>query len=314
MLINQGNLSRLFTSLKAALLDGIKEAPIPASAEGLVAAFPSQAGTDYFPTMALLGDLEELLDQYTTTDVAAYLQGIPNRFYGRELRIPKNHIEDDQIGMYARSLRRFGRLGATHAYRRIPQLFINGFATAWIDGANQFSTAHTWPGGQTWGNITFGPLNRLNWRAVLAKLFQRPAPDGQAMELAPTHLIFGQAYATTAKQIVGMETLPAGGGNPDYDPDVTLVKWSALTGAYARYWFVVGRTEGGGGEEAPIVILNRDEAALTSRTNPSDANVFHQETYEYKVALRYGRALAQPVYVEASQWGAEDVTTTTAEA
>lgn len=311
MIINLGNLSSLYTSLKAALVEGIKEAPIPDQVQGLVAEFPSTSGTDEFPTMALLGDLEQLLDQYTFTNLAEYIQRIENTFFGRILQIPRKQLEDDQVGVHAAALRRFGQLAAVHPYRRVPWLFINGFTTAWVDGANVFSTAHGWPGGQAWGNITFGPLSVANWRLAVAKLFSRPAPDGQAMELVPSHLIFGQANATIAKQIVGLETNTAGGGNPDYDPNVKLLKWGALSGPYAQYWFVVGKEVGGGAAQAPVAILNRDAPAVTSRTDPEDENVFYQELYEYKVSRRYGRALVLPHLVEASAWGAEGVTTTT---
>ncbi len=306
--ITQGNLVRLFTGFKALLLAAVKEAKLPEDVVDFVVEVPSSKSKEEYPTGALLGDLEELLDQYTTLDLGKFVQEIPNRFFGRILRVPRGNIEDEDMGVYNLAMQRFGRLAATHPYRRLPQLFINGFATPWgPDGANVFSANHQWPGGAGWSNITNGPLNVVNYRAARLKLRTRPGPDGQALELRPTHLICGPSNETVAKAILRAENSAPGVTNPDRDEAVKIVVWGALTGASANYWFLVDTSD-----EKPIIVQNRDAPALTAKTDPSDANVFYQEIYEFKTARRYGRAIVLPHLIEASQWGAEGETTTTA--
>ncbi len=307
MQLTQGNLARLYTGLQAALLAGVAEAPIPEDVKDFAAEVPSGKSSEHYPTAAMLGDLEELLDQYTYLNIAEFIQEVQNRYFGRILRIPRAKIEDEDLGMHTMTMGRFGRLAGVFPYRLIPQLFINGFTNAWIDGANIFSNAHTWPGGQTWSNITIGPLNVVNYRRARIKLRTRPAPDGQIIGRAPTHLIVGPTNEAMAKVIVAAEYIAPGVFNPDFDSNVKITVWNALTGVYAGWWFLVDASD-----LKPIIIQNRDAPALTAKTGATDLNVFMQETYEYKVSRRFGQEIVLPHLIEASQWGAEGVTTTTA--
>ena len=306
MELTQGNLSALYTGLHGELLAAVREAPIPEAVADFVMETVSTKSKEHFPTAATLGDLEELLDEYTELNLGEFMQEIENRDFGRLLNIPRAHIEDDTIGMHKTTLARYGRLAATHPYRRIAQLFILGFTTAWIDGANQWSNSHVWPGGQAWDNLDNVLLNTGGYRLAKLHLRQRIGPDGQMMELNPTHLICGPANEVRARQVLRAQLLGGGDTNIDADSTVEIVVWSALTGTSAYYWFLVDASD-----VKPIIVLNREPPGLYAQDKPDDEPRWKRERVQYKVHRRYGRAIVAPWVVQAVQQ-TEDTTTTTA--
>ena len=233
MQINQTSMAAVFRGLKAAFVDAVKEATVEVL-DGLVEEVPSTTTIERYPTSVALGDLERLLDEYASTNLGAFLQAVENVPFGRIVSIPRDHISDDQLGLYTPGIRRLGRLAETHFNRHIPYLFVSsdgtatggqggGFQTAWVDGANVFSNTHAWPGGQAWDNLDSLPLTQANFETVVQHLEERLGPDGQPMDLRATVLIVGPRQHVNAKNIV--ERLLIGGGNSNiHYEEVTVVK------------------------------------------------------------------------------------------
>ena len=309
MEITQGNMANLFTGLKGSFLDAVRDAKPPEAVADFVAQMPSTTGTEKYPTAALLGDLELLLDELAMTNLGEFMQSIKNFRYERGYSIPRDHVEDDNLGMYPQFAASLGTRAATHGYRNVPNLFGNGFTTAWVDGANVFSSAHAWPGGQVWGNLDNVPLTTLGFEMVCEHLMTRMGPDGEAMGLQPTHLIVGPAYWWRAKNLITRGLVGGGNTNIHYEA-VKPVKWNRLIATaahdWSRYWFVADASP-----EQPkcCVYQRRSGPEFTSRTALTDEPVFTAERFEYKGAVRYGLAVVCPWLIQAVA-ATEDSTTT----
>ncbi len=293
MEITQGNLTALFTGLRATFLDAVRAAKLPANVADLVFESSSSKATEQYPTAAVLGDLEELLDEYTQLNLGEFMQNVANRHFGRDVSIPRMNIQSDSIGMYKLIMGRMGRLAATFPYRQIPQLFINGFATAWIDGTNVWANGHVWPGGQAWDNLDYQALTTPGYRLVRQHLRERIGPDGQALELMPTHLICGAANEAAAKTVLRAD-LTGGSTNVDRDEQIDIVIWGGLTGNYAYYWFLVDASD-----VRPVVIQNFDGPDLVANDAPTSNARFKRERMEYGARRTFGEAIVAPWVVQA---------------
>ena len=308
MEINQGNLASLYTGLRGEFRQALEQVKIPEFAQQLVLEVPSSVSREEIPTAAFLGDMEELLDQYGEVNLGNWLLTVENRYFGRILKVPRANIEEDTLGLVRTLLGEFARRCATFPYRRIPDLFVGGFTTAWVDGANVFSNNHTWPGGQTWDNLDAVPLTVAGFEQVAMNLMNRVGPDGQSLDLTPTHLIVGPAYWVRARQIIHRQLIGGGDSNIHYQ-EVEVVKWSRLRGDHAYDWFVADFSPD---KIKPIVLLNRVPPEFAAQDSPTSDGAFLREEYRYKVSRRFGMAIAAPWRIQAVQQGDEPVTTTTA--
>lgn len=309
----QGNLSALFTGFKATFMEVLKAAEPPDGLGDFCTEVPSNTSVEQYPAAGILGGLEYLLDELSYTAVADFVQSVANSTFARGLEIPRSKIEDDQTGMYRIAIQELARAAALDPYDRVPALFLLGFTTAWIDGANLFSDGHTWPGGQTWDNLENRPLTHTDYRIARRHLRERVGPNGKPMRLKPTHLIVGPALETRARTILEAEHLANGATNVDTFDNVRPTVWSDLTNNArlgidaSYYWFLVAAAQG----RKPVVIQNRRAAALDAQDQPTDEPVFNRERYQYKASCRYQVAMVLPHLIQASQ-ATEDTTTTTA--
>ncbi len=314
MEITQGSLAAMFQGLKATFLAAVHEAGKPVL-DGLVHEEPSSTHEELYPVLSYLGDLEQIFDEYPTTNIAEWLHAVENETFGRVIKIPRNRIADDQVGMYMPQIKRLAAKAATFRFRMAPYLFVSsdgtatggaggGFQLAWIDGANVFANAHVWPGDQTWDNLDSLPLTQGNFETVVMHLEQRIGPDGRPMDLAATHLIVGPTNHINARNIVRRALVAGGNSNIHYD-EVQVVKWSAIRD---ESWFVADLSPE---QPEPVLIQNRELPEFTAQDNPTDEDAFKRDVFNYKVRERHGSAIMCPWVIQAVNWDAETMTTTT---
>lgn len=305
MEVTQGNMANLFQGLKAMFMTAIEQSKPPELAERFTLDTSSTGASEEYPTAALLGDLEELLDELAMTNLAEYMQTIRNRRFERGVTIPRDHVEDDNLGMYPGMVAELGRLAVTHPWRMLPRVFIAGLVTAWVDAANIWSNAHAWPGGQVWDNLDQQALNVTGYRIVCQNLMNRLGPNGQSLQLMPTHLVTGPNYRYAAKNIVARGLVGGGNTNIHYE-EVEPVVWSDFTGNNAYDWFVADLRN-----YRPVVLQNRSGPDFESQTSPTDDEVFYRERFAYKAARRYGLAVVCPWLVQYSRGRDDGEATTT---
>ena len=312
MEITQGNLSAVFTGLRATFVEALDRIALPEDVERLIQLVPSVTSSEEYPTALMLGDLEKVLDEVAYTNIAEFIQSVPNEDFARAFAIKRAKIEDDQIGMYTPSIQRLARLAATHPHRRIPYLFVSsngtatggaggGFQTNWIDGTTVFSNTHAWPGGQAWDNLDALPLTATNFGIVCQHLRQRLGPGGMSLGLRPTLLIVGPANEVNAKRI--LERTFVGGGNSNiWHNYVKLAVWDEISDLS---WFVVDDSD-----VKPVALQNRTGPDWIAQDKLEDDSHFNRHEFRYQACRRYGIAVVCPWLIQTVNWN-EDSTTTT---
>ena len=163
MEITQGNLTAVFTGLKATFSEAVQSAGTD-RIEAVMEVVPSTSGTEIYPVATLLGDLEEVLDEVTITNIGAFVQSVENKTFARIVEVKRNDIADDNIGVYRPGVRQLGRRAAHYPLRLAAEKLVSGFADTWVDGQTVFSDSHEWPGGQSWDNLNNLALSSANVR------------------------------------------------------------------------------------------------------------------------------------------------------
>ena len=289
--ITQGNLQAVFNGLKATFADAVRTTET-ADVERLMESVQSTTDAERYPIATLLGDLEEVLDEVTITNIGRYVKSVPNRTFARIVQVRRNDIADDNIGVYRPGVRQLGRRAALYPLRLAVEVLLSGFTDTWIDDQTVFSASHEWPGGQSWSNRSDVALDGTNFDAACLALESRAGADGSPMGLVPRLLVVGLELRATAETLVELQFDANGGSNRRYKRcDLLVLPRMASSTA----WFVIDSEM-----VKPMVLQDREGPEFTSKDSPEDNEAFYREMYAYKARRRCAVAILAPWLIQAS--------------
>jgi phage major head subunit gpT-like protein len=291
MEITQGNLEAVFTGLKATFNEAVESTENEQIAR-LMEVVPSSSGTETYPTATLLGDLEEVLDEVTITNIGTFVQSVPNRTFARIVQVKRNDIADDNVGVYRPGVRQLGRRAALYPLRLGAEVLLAGFTDEWIDGTTVFSDSHEWVGGLNWANRSDVALDADSFEAAVTALETRTGPDGAALGLQPDLLVCGPANRAVAESILEIEYLAGGQSNRNYKKCDLLV----LSRFGSSEAWLVADTD----PVKPMILQDREGAEFTAKDSPDDDDAFYREQYAYKARRRCAVAILAPWLAQAS--------------
>lgn len=308
MIINRATLSAVFTGLKTTwskALETVEDDDI----RRLMEEVPSETASEDYPVASLLGDLEEVLDEVTITNIGVWLQNVRNRTYARIVEVKRDDIADDNIGVYRPGVRTLARRAALYPLRLAVEALLSAFEDEWVDGEAVFSADHVWPNNEDvgWSNLLDLALTADNLETAIQNIETRSGPaqeEGadpgddailQPLGLSADLLVCGPANRSTAEQILEAQYLANGGTNRNYQK-LDLMVLSRLGDSEA--WFVADSDP-----VRPMVLQNREGPEFTAREDPDDSDAFYRERYGYKGRRRCAVAIIAPWLIEASTGG-----------
>jgi len=214
-----------------------------------------------------------------------FVTELPNSNYELTIAVDRDHFEDDEVGMYAEEVKGLGMQAELDPDKRTSELLINGFTAECFDGETFFSTAHPYRGG-TQSNKGTAALDATAFEAGMAALRSLKNAEGEAVDPfdygAEAHLIVPPQLEATAKAIVAVRTLAAGGDNPNYNAAKVVVD-GRLSG-HPTKWFITL-----GGENSmlrPFINVTRKKPQLVALTKVDDTNVFMERMLMWGVDYR----------------------------
>jgi phage major head subunit gpT-like protein len=296
MIIGHEALSAVFTGLKAMWAEAVQTTNTEAI-ERTMADVPSTAAGENYPVAMLLGDLEEVIDEVTITQIGAWVQNVPNRTFARIFEVRRNDIADDSIGIYRPSVRQLARRAVLYPLRLAAATLLAGFTTEWVDGQNVFDDAHPWPGGagDTWDNLHEMALTADNFDTAYQAMETMVGPDGNSLGLTPDLLVCGPSNRSAAEGILEVQYLTDGGSNRRYKKcDLLVVSEFGSSAA----WFLMDTDP-----VKPMVLQNREGPEFSAREDPDDRDAFYREVYGYKGRRRCAVAILAPWCIQASTGG-----------
>jgi phage major head subunit gpT-like protein len=282
MVLNRENLNALSRSFRALTFEA-REGYQPLWSR-IAAEVPSEGRANYYAWLESLPQVRAWVGERQVQNLTAQVYALENEKFEMTVAVKRDDVEDDQVGLYAPLFRQLGLKAAEHDDQLIFTLLKEGFTRKAYDGLAFFATNHK-IGKQTVSNRGAVPLTRENFRAALAQM--RSLTDEKGSPLGffyrkPIYLVVGPALESTALEIVGVQTLPAGGANPDYQAaEILLSPW--LVGGAEPYWFLLD----GAQALRPFVLQRRSRPEWVQKEDPETSDeVFARDVIVYGLRER----------------------------
>ena len=140
MIITPATLKALMTGFKKNYQDGLQMAQ--SLYTQIATTVPSSTASNTYGWLGQAPALREWVGDRVFNDMAAHSYAVTNKHFESSIKVGRNDIEDDNIGIYAPLMQEMGRAAAVFPDELIFGLLKKGNATLCYDGQNFFDTDH----------------------------------------------------------------------------------------------------------------------------------------------------------------------------
>ena len=153
MIINSGNLRTLYRAFNASFRDGFGQAP--SDHEPIRMETSSETEEEEYGWLGQWPGLQEWVGERVLRGLAEHGYAVRNRTFESTLRVSREKIEDDRLGVYAPLFGELGRAAAAHPCELVYEALVGGFEGLCYDGQYFFDTDHPTPDGSV-SNVVAG--------------------------------------------------------------------------------------------------------------------------------------------------------------
>lgn len=275
MIVNSGNIVNLGRTFKAITLASL-EAQDPKWKIIAMLVTSTTAQNDYGWLNAIPG-MREWVGERVVQNLSDSGYSIKNKDFELTVGVDRNNIEDDNVGLYTPMFQQLGYAVAYSPDEIIFDLLRRGFEERCYDGRTFFAANHP-VGKKTFSNVSNKKLTRTEYRTALATMRSQTNEAGRPLRsfLRKPKLLVGPMLESTAIEIVGVQTLPNGGANPDFNTaEIEVVP--EFVGEAANFWVLADTSQ----PIKPLILQRRKEPEFVPKDNPRDDNVFNQRQFVY---------------------------------
>lgn len=140
MLINAASLRTLGIGFKASYQQGLEQAG--SQYETITTVVPSSTGAEEYGWLGKVPNVREWLGDRVVQNIMTHDYTIKNRPWELTIGVDRDHIEDDNIGIYAPLFIEMGRSTGAHYDQLCWPMLAAGFSTACYDKQYFFDTDH----------------------------------------------------------------------------------------------------------------------------------------------------------------------------
>lgn len=298
--IRSAQLAALSTAFNFRFNDGITRRRTQTWWNKVADEVPSNTAMNIYPFLSDISGMKEWVGPRVVDQLAARTQQVVNKDYEKTIAVPRNAILDDQYALYSQ---RMGMLG--YQAEKLPDDLIVGVlqggkaATAvTFDSVPFFSANHPvnidTPGSPTQANLFTGtPLTAVNWDGVRSTFSQFRTDAGRVTGWMPDTLLVPPQLETTARNIVSSNVIAVTQGsgaaavtnNLQGTADIVVIP---ELGNEPTVWYAASTKQ----MVKPLILQKRQDAVLTSLTDPTTRNVFFDKEFiwgtDARMAAAYG--------------------------
>ena len=140
MVINKFTLTALYTAFKAAFNAGFGAAE--SQYKKIATVVPSTTGTEEYGWLGRFPKMREWLGDRVINGMATHGYSIRNKKFELTVGVPKDNIEDDQVGIFSPMMTEMGQSAAEQPDELVFGLLKAGATSPCYDGQNFFDTDH----------------------------------------------------------------------------------------------------------------------------------------------------------------------------
>jgi len=272
MNINDATLQTLNKQLNAKWTAAFEAAP-QSQLNSLATQYTSTTASNHYAFMEALGGWSEWNGARQFKDVASQQFEVKNADYEMSIKMPKNQLEDDQIGMYVDIVP-----SMVAGWFKKQQSLIMSVLTSnpnAYDGTALFATTRTY-GSNTISNLATGALTAATFETARVAMMSYKDHAGEPLAVMPDTLVVGPKKEKVAYDIVrnffGYDATDKVQIDNFYRTTGTRIVVSPyLVGDYDDYWFLADTTDIVKGvllqiREVPAPLLSNAQEVARSKT------------------------------------------------
>lgn len=253
---------------------------------------PSGGSKNTYGWLKEVASMREWLGERVIHSLGLSDYTIVNKNYELTVAVPRNAIEDDELGAFSIPFLNLGDQAAKHPDKLVWALLLAGFTELCHDGKAFFATDHPNGKAAAWSNKGTKKISATNFSAAYAAMVALKNEHGDPLGIRPTQLVHSAAYSETVFNIVKADKLASGAPNPNYNKcQAVEVEWLGDSAA----WFLVDTSRP---FLKPIILQRRKQPQFVAKDNVTDDNVFDFNEFRYGVDDRknVGFSLPQLAY------------------
>jgi phage major head subunit gpT-like protein len=267
---------------------------------------PSSNAQEEMPFLGDIPMLEEWLDDRKFSKLRAEKITIRNRDYAAGIRVHRNDIMDDRLGLVMPKVMMLADRARQHVAKSLVELLLNGFdgndfplvsdGLAY-DGQFFFSATHKDGNGPTQTNTSTEILDAAAYEAARSAMQSLQDEERQPLEIGGNTLIVGPSNERTALEIVQAGIIDQGGASGVenvFKGTARVVVSQRLVGTYAAYWFLADLAQ----PVRPTVWLDRESPQFVAQNRLDSESAFMRNLFRFGAQYRagYGYGLWQFIY------------------
>lgn len=140
MIVNRSTLGAFFTGLQTSYNNALSR--VETQYDRYAMTVPSSTAAEQYGWMGLIPGLREWIGDRQLANIKTYDFTLKNKSFERTLSVNRDHLEDDQVGIYAPMAESLGMEAKRHPQELIDSLLAGGFVNLGYDGQPFFSANH----------------------------------------------------------------------------------------------------------------------------------------------------------------------------
>lgn len=234
--------------------------------------------------IAKLPKFRKWVGERVWNNLTSYVQTVFNEKFEDGIEVDRDHIEDDQIGIYNPMVEMLGTAAKQLWDDLIVQALLVGGSTVVYDGQYFFDNDHpidpSNPSSAVQSNsFTTSALTAANYVANRATMRALVGEDGTPLQVCPDVLMVPTNLEDAGKQVVEAPTLPGGGFNTNYNTAKLIVN-PKLPNNGTWYLFDTSKAV------KPMVKQVRFAPDFQALDQPNMSHVIEKDVYRYGARAR----------------------------
>lgn len=287
MLVNKSTLSAIFVNLKTIFNKAFEGAPT--KWEKVAMKIPSTGSRNDYGWLSEFPRMKKWVGDKVVKALKAFSYTIVNDDFEATIRVKRNDIDDDNIGIYGPQAQNAGWSAKKLPDELVFELIDKGFAERCYDGQYFFDPEH--PVGKEGEEVSVSNKGtaalsvasleaaQAGYGAARTAMRKFRDDEGRPLGIAPTILLVPPALEDTGRLLLTADKLKDEQPNP-YQGTAELVVGDWLTSDTA--WFLID----GSRPIRPFIYQERKAPVFVSQTDPEADNVFMRGEYLYGAEAR----------------------------
>lgn len=283
MLINKANLAIIFINLKTIFNNAFDAAPSQWNQTAMLV--PSGSSQNDYNWLSAFPRMRKWIGEKAIKSLEAFKYSIVNDDWEATVEVNRNHIDDDQLGIYAPQAQMAGFSARQLPDEIVSDLKNNAFTSQCYDGQYFYDTDHPVAGANVSNKLAVAlsvatpAAAAASYGAARTAIMSFKDDEGRALALIPNVLEVPPALESVALTLINSDKLNDNSPNP-YKGTATVLVNPRLTSSTAWFLHVTNMPV------KPFIYQERKAPVFVEQTDPQADDVFNRKLFKFGAEAR----------------------------